>query len=126
VEEEVLLVRRLFATAAVIAIGAIGIPMATAAPASAAGKICPTFRASGLKYQWETAGTGFTCKSAKHWLVKLIKDHADTSSGEVKLTNGPKGYHCFATLDHKHKASGGLCYKGTVAYPKSGFTWNGT
>ncbi len=118
--------KRLLASAAIVAIGAVGVPIAIATPAFAAGKVCPTFRASGLKYQWETAGTGFTCKSAKHWLVKLIRDRADTSSGEAALHNGPKGYHCFATLDTKGKASGGLCYKGTVAYPKSGFTWNGT
>ncbi len=118
--------RRILAALAIVAIGAIGIPIATAATASAAGKVCPSFRASGVKYQWETAGTGFTCASAKHWLVKLIKDRADTSNGEVALKNGPKGYHCFATLDQKGYASGGLCYKGTVAFPKSGFTWNGT
>ncbi len=118
--------KRLLAAATLVAIGAFGFPIATAAPASAAGKVCPTFHARGVKYQWETAGTGFTCKSAKRWLVKLIKDRADTSSGEVALKNGPKGYHCFATLDHEGYASGGLCYKGTVAFPKSGFTWNGT
>jgi hypothetical protein len=119
-------VRRLLAVAALVAIGAVGVPIATATTASATGKVCPTFTASGLKYRWETAGTGFTCTSAKRWLVKLIKEPADTSSGEVKLANGPKGYHCYATLDTKGHASGGLCYKGTVAYPKSGFTWNGT
>jgi hypothetical protein len=118
--------RRLLALAALVAIAAVGVPAATAVPASATGKVCPTFRASGLKYQWETAGSGFSCKSAKHWLVKLVKDPADTSSGEVALPDGPHGYHCFATLDHDGKASGGLCYKGTVAHPKSGFTWNGT
>jgi hypothetical protein len=119
-------VRRLLAAGALVAIGALGIPIATAAPASAVGKVCPAFQAAGLKYQWETAGTGFTCASAKHWVAKLIKDHADTTSGEVALRNGPKGYHCFASLDTKGRASGGLCYKGTVAFPKSGFTWNGT
>lgn len=106
--------------------GAIGVPIVTATPASATGQVCPSFHAAGLRYQWETAGTGFTCKSAKRWLVKLVKDRADTSNGEVALRNGPKGYHCFATLDQQGKASGGLCYQGTVAHPKSGFTWNGT
>jgi hypothetical protein len=121
-----MLVKRLAATLAIVAIAAVGVPIATAETASAAGKVCPTFSASGLKYTWETAGTGFTCDSAKRSLVKLLKDKVDTSSGKVALTNGPKGYHCFATNDQKGSASGGICYKGTLAFPKSGFLWSGS
>ncbi len=54
---------------------------------------------------------------------KLIKDPVDTSSGKVALTNGPTGYHCFATSDEKGHASAGTCYKGTLAFPKSVFAW---
>jgi hypothetical protein len=116
--------KRVLASAAIVAIAAIGVPIATAATASAAAQVCPTFSASGLKYQWETVGTGFTCGNAKHWVTKLIKDPvADTSSGKVALTNGPKGYHCYATDDEKGHASAGTCYKGTLAFPKSGFAW---
>ena len=115
--------KRVLVSAAIVAIAAIGVPIATAATASAAAQVCPTFSASGLKYQWETVGTGFTCGNAKHWVTKLIKDPADTSSGKVTLTNGPKGYHCFATSDDKGHASAGTCYKGTAAFPKSGFAW---
>jgi hypothetical protein len=121
------MIRRAFVAAVVLALVATAALAATSAvPAAAAGKVCPTFSKAGLKYQWETAGTGFTCTTAKPWVLKLIKDPVDTSSGNVALTNGPKGLHCYASLDEKGHASGGLCYKGTVAFPKSGFTWNGS
>ncbi len=116
--------KRLFASAAVVAIAAVGIPMVTAGTASAAAAVCPTLSASGSKYTWETVGTGFTCGNAKHWVVKLTKDRVDTSSGKVALTNGPKGYHCYAVSDKKGVASDGQCYKGTAAFPKSGFAWS--
>jgi hypothetical protein len=116
-------VRRVLASAAIVAIAAIGVPILTAGSASAAAQVCPTLTASGVKYQWETVGTGFTCGNAKQWVTKLIKDPVDTTSGKVTLTNGPKGYHCFATSDDKGHASAGTCYEGTAAFPKSGFAW---
>jgi hypothetical protein len=79
-----------------------------------------------LKYFTETVGSGFTCNTAKTWVLKLSKDSADTTSGKVALKNGPKGYHCVATADVKGFASVGACYKGTLAFPKSGFLWNGS
>jgi hypothetical protein len=115
--------KRVLASAAIVAIAAVGVPIATAATASAKAEVCPVFTASGVKYQWETVGTGFTCGSAKPWVMKLIKDSADTSSGKVTLTNGPKGYHCFASSADNGHASAGQCYKGTAAFPKSGFAW---
>jgi hypothetical protein len=60
------------------------------------------------------------------WVLKLIKDPVDTTTGKVALHNGPKGYHCYATQDAKGHASVGTCYKGTLAFPKSGFLWNGS
>ena len=114
--------RRLLASAAIVGITTIGISFVGAGTASAAA-VCPKLAVSGTKYQWETIGTSFTCASAKHWVQALINDPADTSSGKVTLTNGPKGYHCFATSDDNGKASAGQCYKGTAAFPKAGFAW---
>ena len=116
--------KRLFVSAAIVAIAAVGMPIATAGTASAAAEVCPTLSAAGSKYTWETVGTGFTCGNAKHWVLKLIKDRVDTSSGKVALTNGPRGYHCYAVSDKKGVASDGQCYKGTAAFPKSGFAWS--
>jgi hypothetical protein len=116
--------KRLLVSAAIVAIATIGIPVVAAGSASAKAAVCPTLSASGSKYTWETVGTGFTCANAKHWVLKLIKDPVDTSSGKVALTNGPKGYHCYAVSDTKGVASDGQCYKGTAAFPKSGFAWS--
>jgi hypothetical protein len=99
---------------------------ASVASATRAGAICPAFSKGGLKYQWETVGTGFTCKSAKPWVVRLSSDRVKSIAGRVPLHNGPAHFHCFATGDLKGHASGGLCYKNTLAYPGSGFTWNGS
>ena len=98
---------------------------ASAVHATPAGKICPSFKGNGLTYHWETAGTGWTCASAKPWVVKLSNDRIRSIGGSVSLTNGPRGYHCYGTIAHKGLAAGGACFKGTWAYPKSGFTWNG-
>lgn len=106
---------------------ALGAALAAAsARAAPTGQICASFSHGGLTYHWETVGTGWTCSSAKPWVVKLSGDRVGAAAGSIKLTNGPKGYHCYASLAHKGYASGGLCYAGTLAYPKSGFTWNGT
>ena len=102
------------------------IAAASSVHAASAGQLCPQFTKSRLTYHWETAGTGWTCASAKPWVVKLSGDHVGSATGNVPLTNGPKGYHCYATLTHKGLASGGACFKGTWAFPRSGFTWNGS
>ena len=113
-----LAVLALVATAALAAVSEV--------PATAAGKVCPSFSQSGLKYFTETVGSAFTCNTAKTWVLKLTKDSVDTTAGKVALDNGPKGYHCVATNDAKGHASVGACYKGTLAFPKSGFLWNGS
>jgi hypothetical protein len=121
------MIRRAGVGVAVVVLVATAVLAAVSAvPATAAGKLCPAFSESGLKYQSQTAGTGFTCTTAKAWVLKLIKDPVDTSSGKVALTNGPKGLHCYASQDDKGHASAGVCYKGTLAFPKSGFLWNGS
>src|SRR5262245_23728483 len=121
------MVRRVVVNLAVLVLVSAAVLTATSqGQASAAAKVCPTFSSAGLKYFSETVGTGFTCGTAKTWVLKLIKDPADTSSGPVTLNNGPKGYHCRASDDAKGRASVGVCYKGTLAFPTSGFLWNGS
>jgi hypothetical protein len=121
------MVRRAVVSVAVLAIVAVTMLAATSnVRATAAGKVCPSFSKSGLKYFSETVGSGFTCNTAKTWVLKLIKDPVDTTAGKVALQNGPKGYHCSATADANGHASVGACYKGTLAFPKSGFLWNGS
>jgi hypothetical protein len=109
----------------IAAVLAASLVAATSSHAASAGKICPTFKLGGLKVQWETAGTGWSCTSAKTWVVKLMHDHVKPAPGNVPLKNGPRGFHCFAVFEKKGLVAGGLCYLGTLAYPKSGFTWNG-
>jgi hypothetical protein len=91
-----------------------------AAPADNA--ICRPFTLGGEKIQWEVVGTS-TCAASKPWILKLYKDHVK-SAGSVVLHNGPAGYHCNATQENaKGHVVGGVCYKGTLAFPKAGFTW---
>ena len=121
------MIRRGWVAVAVLALVTTAVLAALSdVPATAAGKVCPSFSNSGLKYFSETVGSGFTCNTAKTWVLKLSKDPADTTTGQVALHNGPKGLHCVATQDAKGHASVGACYKGTLAFPKSGFLWNGS
>ena len=82
------------------------------------------FKQGGRTYRSETIGTGWTCASAKAWIVKLIGDRVHIVSKSVPLTNGPRGYHCAAdpTSEGGH-ATAGHCIKGTIAFPRSGFAW---
>lgn len=97
---------------------------ATTAGATTTGKVCSTFKQGGRTYRAETLGTGWTCASAKAWIVKLIGDRVHIVSKSVPLTNGPRGYHCAAdpTSEGSH-ATAGHCIKGTIAFPQSGFAW---
>lgn len=107
----------------VIAVAAaLGLASAVRA-APAANEICPSFTLNGHKIQWEVIGT-WTCKTAKPWVVKLDADHGTRRVGQVPLHNGPTRYHCFATREAANgRVIDGLCYLGTLAFPKSGFTW---
>jgi hypothetical protein len=89
-----------------------------------AGAICPTFSKYRLTYSWSVIGR-FSCKTAKPWLVKLIGEHVRTSTGTVRMHKGPKGLKCFAEIESKGRATVGLCYSGTFAYPTNGFSWSG-
>ncbi len=99
--------------------------MATADAVPRAAQVCKPFTKDGTKIQWSTVGTGFTCASAKHWVVKLSSETFPQKGVKVKLTGGPSRYHCFGTTDDTGRATIGDCYLGTVAFPKSGFQWFG-
>src|SRR5579862_4414771 len=99
--------RRMWMSVSVLAVMVAVFLVATSeVSARPAGQLCPTFSKSGLKYDWETVGTGFTCQSAKVWLVKLIADRVAPTLGKVALHNGPVGLHCYATLERNGHASG--------------------
>ena len=115
----------------VLAVTATLVLASTAAPATAANKVCPTLTGprwhsggkSGNKYKWEVIGTAFTCGNAKHWVLKLLAEHV-RGTGRVPLHGGPSGYHCVGSLlDAKGHPYWGMCYQGTVAFPKNGFSW---
>lgn len=98
---------------------------AASTDASGAGQLCATFKQGRLTYHSQTLGSGWTCASAKSWIVKLIGDRVPIASKNVPLTNGPSGYHCLATpFSRGGHATSGACFKGTIAFPGSGFAWN--
>lgn len=104
--------------------------------APTAGSACPALTGhkwhasygsrSGRRYQWSVVGKAWKCKTAKRWVAKLVKDRPRRKTGFIPLKNGPKGLHCYATLlDKKGYAFTGVCFKGTFAYPITGFQWAG-
>ncbi len=103
------------------ALGAVSVVRATSS-----GQLCRSFKAHGFTFRWETAGTGWSCTSAKPWVLKMIGDHVRPTLGRVKLVNGTTGLHCFALSEQKGYVTGGVCYRHTLAFPGSGFTWNGS
>jgi hypothetical protein len=111
---------------AMVSAVAVTVCLATATTAGAVttGKVCSSFKQGGRTYRSETLGTGWTCASAKAWIVKLVGDRVHIVSKSVPLTNGPRGYHCAAdpTSEGGH-ATAGHCIKGTIAFPRSGFAW---
>ena len=111
--------------AALFAVALVSLVAASVAGAAHAGQVCPSFKHNGRTYNWETVGTGWSCASAKPWVVKLSGDRVHVGTKNVPLSNGPRGYHCYATLfSHGGRATSGTCFKGTVAFPGSGFAWN--
>jgi hypothetical protein len=116
--------RRFMEIGAVVLV-VVGLAFAGSSPAGAApaGQLCSTLTALGLKLEWATVGTGFTCASAKTWIVKLIAETVKPAGGEVPLANGPTGFHCYATFEVKGHPSDGFCDKGKLASPSSGFSW---
>ncbi len=107
-----------------LAVAAAAILAAAASPAGAASEVCPSFKQNGLTFKWETSGSKWTCANAKRWVVKLSRDRVHVAGANVPLANGPRGYHCFATpFSSGGRATGGTCFSGTLAFPKSGFSW---
>ena len=105
---------------------AAALAAASVVRATSSGQLCRSFKAHGFTFRWETAGTGWSCTSAKPWVLKMIGDHVRPTLGRVKLVNGPTGLHCFAVSEQKGYVTGGVCYRHTLAFPGSGFTWNGS
>jgi len=66
-------------------IGLVGLAFVASSPAGAApaGQACSTLTSLGLTVEWATVGTGFTCASAKTWIVKLIAEKVKPADGEV-------------------------------------------
>jgi|1185.fasta_scaffold132818_2 hypothetical protein len=115
------------ATGAVLALVATAVLVVLPeVPATAARQVCPPFSSAGLQYSSETIGSGFTCATAKRWVLKLSKEPVAPSFGRVALRNGPKGYHCYGAPNPDRHASVGSCYRGKAASPKSVFLWNGS
>jgi len=111
--------------AAVLCAGALAslgaASVANAAPA--ANQICPTFTHAGVKYKGEVIGN-VTCSNAKSRIVKMLSAHVPGRSYvNEPIPGAPKGFRCNTTLVQNHQARDGICYTGTLAYPKNGFTW---
>ena len=81
-----------------------------------------------------TAGIGAaTARRQLGGLLGAMTAHRD-AAGElatavdhfVKVSRSywPGLFHCYAVADKNGVASDGQCYKGTVAFPKSGFAWS--
>jgi hypothetical protein len=100
--------------------------VASAAPAAQAGHACPSLSKGSLKYSLFISDE-LSCGYANTWVAKLSKDTVtvDPEMREARLKNGPKGYSCFARARRKGRASSGICYKGSLAFPKSEFDWIG-
>jgi hypothetical protein len=112
--------------AIIVVLASASLATTSSAGATSAGRLCRTFKRAGLAYHYETLGSGWTCASAKRWIVKLSGNRVGTVTANVTLRNGPRGYHCFATpFSRGGRATAGSCIKGTIAFPKSGFAWTG-
>jgi hypothetical protein len=109
---------------ALLVVASACLAAASTAGAARDGQVCQSFKLRGLTFKWETVGSGWTCSSAKPWIVKLSADRVHVTGTNVPLANGPRGYHCVATpFSRGGRATGGACLKGTFAFPKSGFSW---
>jgi len=123
---------RRLATLLIIAAAAMLLLAPVGSPATTENKICAPLTGhawhaggkTGKKYSWEVIGRAFTCGSAKHWVLKFVGTRLHGSAVQVPLRGGPAGYHCFGTRDDKNYAYGGLCFQGTRAFPKNGFSWS--
>jgi len=110
-------------TAAVVVL--LSLATASTGTAADAGKLCAKFSQNRITYQSQTVGSSWSCAAAKSWIMKLSLDRVPKSfTKNLPLTNGPRGYHCFAEPGSRRgHATSGVCVKGTIAFPRSGFAW---
>jgi hypothetical protein len=110
-------------TTALLVAFAAALVLAAGAGAARQGVICKTFKSNGVTFYSQTVGS-WSCSSAQTWIKKLSRDRVGKVTKSVPLRNGPSGLHCFALpLSSGGRATGGACVKGTLAFPKLGFTW---
>lgn len=108
----------------ILVLVALGAALAVASAGEAAApQVCPSFKTSGFKLNYETLGHSWTCSAAKAWIVKFAAEHVAASDLNVPIKNGPAGYHCLVTPRKQNLAISGTCFKGTLAYPGTGFAW---
>jgi hypothetical protein len=100
--------------------------VAPAAPGASAGHSCPSFSKGGLTHQLFISNN-LTCGFGKTWAQQLSSDSVtvDPNLQSVPLSNGPHGYRCFARARKKGRASTGLCYKGSLGFPRAEISWFG-
>jgi hypothetical protein len=105
---------------------AVAAALAVSAPAQAASSPCKSVTKYGRTYRWSVVGAAFTCGSARPYLLRVIAGAAPAGTGVLKLKHGPRGYKCESGyLDAKRRPLAGACFKGTLAFPVSGFQWLG-
>ena len=113
--------------ARLIFVSATAATIVAASAHAARPQVCSTFKQAGETFTSFTIGTAWTCASAKSWIGKLSDDRVGHVTKNVPLTNGPRGYHCFAIAGSKAgRATSGTCFKGTLAFPQTGFAWTGS
>ena len=87
-------------------------------------QVCGSFKEGRLTLKSFTLSTRWTCSSAKSWIIKLSADKVQVTTRNVPLTNGPRGYHCLATVGSEGgRATDGTCFTGTIKFPGNGFAW---
>jgi hypothetical protein len=112
------------ATLVIAAVAVAALAASTGAQAASNVGVCKSFSVSGApKIQWSAIGN-VTCQQAKPWLLKILGKHG-TPGAQAKVTNAPTGFHCRATDNAKGIPSVGMCFTGTIKFPKNGFQWFG-
>jgi hypothetical protein len=89
---------------------------------------CPQFERDGREYHYDYYLAGWTCSTAKPWVVKLSDDPVSGLSPaipRVLLRNGPRGFTCYAVAEFEGHADGGFCLKRVRGRPRSGLGWQG-
>ena len=113
--------------ATLVIVAAVCLAAASTVGATSVAQVCRSFKQGALAYTFETLGTKWTCGSAKTWILKLSTDRVGHVTRNIPLKNGPRGYHCFANPGSRGgRATAGICIKGTIAFPGTGFAWTGS